>query len=80
MDRIRTPTIDKYMGRNARQAEKAFLEFQKEYKQWLTAYRNKDLQRINELAKSRDVKARKAAMASQQADRFFQGICGLWDA
>lgn len=79
MDEIPTPTIDRHMGKKAREAERAYREFSREYRQWLTAYRSKDLQRINELAKSRDAKARKAVMALHQADKFFQGICGLWD-
>jgi len=79
MDGIPTPVIDKNMAKRSREAEKAFLEFRREHRQWLSAYKAKDLQKINELAKSRDAKAKKAAMVSHRADKFFQGICGLWD-
>ncbi len=78
MDGIRTPTIEKYVLINAREAARAHREFRKEYASWLKAYKSHDVTKIAELAKQRDLKARKASMAYHQADKFLLGICSMW--
>ena len=77
MDGIETPTIDRYVEMNAREVARAHREFSREYRMWLEAYRSHDVKRIQELAKARDLKARKVGMACHQADRFLEGLCGL---
>lgn len=78
MDGIETPTIERYLQINAREAAMAHREFKEEYKAWLEAYKNHDVLRIQELARKRDLKARKASRACHRADRFLVGIGGLW--
>lgn len=76
---IETPTIEKYVKMNALAAAKAHREFKTEYKAWLEAYKSHDIAKIAELAKKRDLKARKASITYHQADKFLQGLAGLWE-
>ena len=55
------------------------LSHQEEYKLWLEAYRSHDVLKIEELAKKRDLKARKASMALHKADRFLLGLANMWE-
>ncbi len=75
---IETPTIDLYLKKNALEAARAHKAFRKEYQTWLEAYKSRDVAKIAELAKKRDLKARKASMAYHQADKFLLGICSMW--
>jgi hypothetical protein len=79
MDGIETPMIEKYVRINAREAARAHREFRKEYTTWLKAYKSHDVKKIQELARARDLKARKASMAYHQADKFLIGLYGMWE-
>jgi hypothetical protein len=76
---IETPTIDLYLKKNALEAARAHKAFRREYQTWLEAYKSRDVARIAELAKKRDLKARKASMAVHKADKFLLGLANMWE-
>jgi ribosomal protein RSM22 (predicted rRNA methylase) len=70
--------IDREMGKRAIASRRAFKALDAQHKLWVKAYRQVDVANIVKLARERDSKARKALRAYKEADRFFNGITGLW--